>query len=60
MYQRKIIYNNSVPLDMLDEFFYLIKTCECLGYDYLIEGTNITINELMSTLELEDNEKRGI
>lgn len=60
MYQRMVIYNNSVPLEMVYEFISLIKTSENLYDDYLIEGTNITINELMSTLELEDNEKRGI
>ncbi len=60
MYQRMVIYNNSVPLNMLDEFFYLIRTSEKIDDDYLIEGTNITINELLTTLGLEDNEKRGI
>lgn len=60
MYQRMVIYNNSVPLEMVYEFISLIKTSENLYDDYLIEGTNITINELMATLELEDNEKRGI
>ena len=60
MYQRMVIYNNSVPLEMVYEFISLIKNSENLYDDYLIEGTNITINELMATLELEDNEKRGI
>ena len=60
MYQRMVIYNNSVPFEMVREFISLIKTSENLYDDYLIEGTNITINELMTTLELEDNEKRGI
>lgn len=60
MYQRMVIYNNSVPLEMVYEFISLIRVSENLYDDYLIEGTNITINELMTTLELEDNEKRGI
>ncbi len=60
MYQRMAIYNNSVPLEMVYEFINLIKASENLYDDYLIEGTNMTINELMATFELEDNEKRGI
>ena len=60
MYQRMVIYNNSVPFEMVREFINLVKNSENLDGDYLIEGTNITINELMVILGLEDNNKRVI
>lgn len=51
---------SGIPYDRINEFMHLIINPENLNEDYLIEGTNITIKDLltMENVYSDENKKR--
>lgn len=55
IYERKFLYDSSVPYDKIYDFMDIIVAEENLEDDYVIEGTNTTIKTFRKTLGLEDS-----
>ncbi len=45
-----LIKNHQVPCDKINDFMSMVCSCENLYGDYNIEGTNITVNNLMEEI----------
>lgn len=54
-YERKVLYNNTVPYDKIDQYMDLIYSSENIYGGYKLEGTNVTIDELRDCLLINEN-----
>ena len=52
-----IIQNDKVPYDKINDFMAVISSSDNLYDDYNIDGTNITINELIDKISSKNNNK---
>lgn len=54
---RLIFINNQVPYDKIDEFFSIISRSENLFGNYIIDGTNISYNDLVRIKNEKEKKK---